>query len=346
MAATPSLPSERGAPDRRALERYLAAATGARRCALEALELLPGGAVQESWRLDAWLDRGELAGTQRLVLRTDAATALGIGLDRAGEFQVLRAVHAAGIAAPQPLLLCQDRSVIGAPFFLMRALPGAATPAAIVAGALGGDRAALGAALARALAAIHRIRPPRADLVCLGAAPADAAAAGIAACERLLAQDGAPHPVAEWGVRWLLRYAPPPAPSVLCHGDFRTGNFLADATGLTGILDWEFARWGDGDADLGWFCLGSWRFGAYEREAGGIVGREDFLAAYEAASGRTVERERLRWWEVMAALRWLVIALRQRDRWRIGGEPSLDLALTGRRPAECELEILKLTEAA
>jgi hypothetical protein len=45
----------------------------------------------------------------------------------------------------------------------------------------------------------------------------------------------------------------------------------------------------------------------------------------------------------MAALRWLVIALRQRDRCLIGGEASLDLALTGRRPAECELEILKLT---
>jgi hypothetical protein len=48
----------------------------------------------------------------------------------------------------------------------------------------------------------------------------------------------------------------------------------------------------------------------------------------------------------MAALRWLVIALRQRDRFLAQGERSLDLALTGRRPAECEFEILRLTEAA
>lgn len=335
------------APTRSALGHWLAAATGARACDIASLAPMPGGAVQESWRLEARLQGGALDGAQRLVLRTDGATSLGIGLDRAGEFQVLRAVHDAGVAAPEPLLLCEDPAVIGKPFFLMRLLSGEADPRRLVAGGLGGDRASLAASLACALASIHRIVPPRADLACLGAAPADAAQARMAECARLLASDGAPHPVAEWGLRWLHRHAPPPPVSpVLGHGDFRTGNFLADGHGLTGILDWEFAQWSDADEDLGWLCLGCWRFGAYEREAGGIAARDTFLGAYEAASGRAVDRRRLRWWEVMAALRWLVIALRQRDRWRVGGEPSLDLALTGRRPAECEIEILKLTEAA
>lgn len=48
----------------------------------------------------------------------------------------------------------------------------------------------------------------------------------------------------------------------------------------------------------------------------------------------------------MAALRWLLIALRQRDRFLVQGERSLDLALTGRRPAECEWEILRLLDEA
>jgi hypothetical protein len=48
----------------------------------------------------------------------------------------------------------------------------------------------------------------------------------------------------------------------------------------------------------------------------------------------------------MAALRWLVIALQQRDRYMKYGERSLDLALTGRRVAECEHEILVLTGLA
>jgi hypothetical protein len=39
-----------------------------------------------------------------------------------------------------------------------------------------------------------------------------------------------------------------------------------------------------------------------------------------------------------------VIALQQSDRHMLGGERSLDLALTGRRASECELEILMLLD--
>ncbi len=334
-----------GGAARTGLRRFLRDATGAAVAEIRALHRLHGGAVQENWRLDVDFAGGSLAGRQSLVLRTAAATMLGFGLDGAAEFEVLRAVHAAGVAAPEPLFLCGDAGIIGKPFLLMRRLAGDATPARIVSGELGGARDTLIADLARALAAIHALVPPNRDLACLGPAPQDAAAARLAQCAAWLARDGEPHPVAEWALRWLARYAPVPVAPVLCHGDFRTGNFLADAAGLAGILDWEFASWSDPHEDLGWFCLGCWRFGAYQREAGGIAPRAAVIAAYEAASRRRVEAQRLRWWEVMAALRWLVIALRQRDRCLVGGEPSLDLALTGRRPAECEFEILKLTEA-
>lgn len=327
------------------LGRWLATATKARAAEIVARERLAGGAVQENWRLEVDFAGGTLAGRQSLVLRHRAATALGIGLDGAGEFAVLGAVHSAGVPAPEPLLLCRDASVLGTPFLVMRRLPGEATPERIVGGTLGGDRGRLIAALAEALAATHRLAPPHADLAALGAPPADPAEARRQQCAALLERDPEPHPVAEWGLRWLARHRPAPAAPVLCHGDFRTGNFLADEAGLTGILDWEFAGWSDAHEDLGWFLLGCWRFGAYPREAGGIAPRAAFIAAYEAASGRAVEPARLRWWEVMAALRWLVLALRQRDRCLVGGATSLDLALTGRRPAECELEILKLTAA-
>ncbi|HZB91702.1 MAG TPA: phosphotransferase, partial [Stellaceae bacterium] len=158
------------------LGHWLASATEARAAVISALERLPGGAVQENWRLDVDFAGGTLAGRQSLVLRHRAATALGIGLDGAGEFAVLGAVHAAGVPTPEPLLLCRDASVIGTPFLVMRRLPGEATPERIVAGTLGGERGGLIAALAEALAAIHRLAPPRADLAALGAPPADPAA--------------------------------------------------------------------------------------------------------------------------------------------------------------------------
>ncbi|MBL8653430.1 MAG: phosphotransferase, partial [Alphaproteobacteria bacterium] len=113
-------------------------------------------------------------------------------------------------------------------------------------------------------------------------------------------------------------------------------NYMADDEGLTGILDWEFAGWSDPDEDLGWFCAKCWRFGRWDRAAGGIGAREDFLAGY----GRTVAPETLRYWEIMAHARWAVIALQQGDRFVGGGEASLDLALTGRRIAELEFELL------
>jgi len=328
---------------RAALVRFLAAATGARSVAIEELLLLPNGAVEENWLVAAAFEGGTLGGVQKLVLRTNAATALGFGLGRAEEFAVQCAVHSAGVSVPEPLLLCASDAIIGRPFFLMRWLPGEARGACIVAGEFGGAHDRLIARLASELARLHAIRPPDAALSCLGAPPGDPARRRLDEQERLLAEDPDPHPVAAWGIRWLRRHLPLPAAPVLCHGDFRSGNFLADAEGLVAILDWEFASWSDPDEDLGWFCLGCWRFGAYAQEAGGLAQREIFYRAYARASGRRVDPARVRWWEVMAALRWLVIALRQRDRCLVGGEPSLDLALTGRRPAECELEILKLT---
>jgi len=327
------------------LSRFLAQETGARSVAIAEFRRLPNGAVQENWRVDAAFEGGRWEGRKCLVLRMDAATTLGIGLSRAQEFAVQRAAHRAGVAVAEPLLLCNDPGIIGKPFFLMRWVPGDGAGDGIVAGERGGDRDRLIARLAQELARLHSMGPSP-ELACLGPPPSDAARASLAEQKRLLAADPDPHPVAEWAIRWLERHLPPPAAPVLCHGDFRTGNFLVDGQGLAAVLDWEFAHWGDGDEDLGWFCLGCWRFGAYRQEAGGIGSREAFYRAYAEASGRTVRAERAHWWEAMAGLRWLVIALRQRDRCVGGGERSLDLALTGRRPAECEFELLKLTGAA
>jgi aminoglycoside phosphotransferase (APT) family kinase protein len=327
------------------LARFLCGAAGARTVEIVELRRLSGGAVQDNWLLVAAVEGGAFAGPQKLVLRTDAATSLSMSRDRATEFAVQRLVHAGGVTVPEPLFLCRDAAVIGRPFFVMRWMPGAADGQRMVAGELGGARELLAERLAQELATLHKLRPARDALAGLDA-PADPAAARLGSLARFLEAHAEPHPVAEWGVRWLVRHAPPPATPVLCHGDFRTGNYLADERGFTALLDWDFAGWSDPDEDIGWFCLGYWRFGAYGREAGGLVPRAAFHRAYEVASGRAIDPTRARYWEVMAAVRWLVIALEQRDRFLRGGERSLQLLLNGRRPAECELEILMLTEQA
>ena len=80
-----------------------------------------------------------------------------------------------------------------------------------------------------------------------------------------------------------------------------------------------------------------------ELEAGGIAPREAFYRGYETESGVQIDDEAVRYWEVVAHLRWAVIALEQGHRHLSGLEPSLELALTGRITPELELAILRAT---
>jgi aminoglycoside phosphotransferase (APT) family kinase protein len=305
------------------------------------LDKLAGGAIQENYALDV-----EIAGaTQHLVLRADAPSGVAVSHSRAEEFALLKVAFAAGMTVPRPILFCADDTIVGKPFALMQRVAGTAAGHVIVRDdKWHGDRRALAERLGRELAILHRIRPPHPELAFLpvpGEAPALVA---IAAYRGFLDGYRSPRPALEWGLRWLERRAPPQGELVLCHRDYRTGNYMVDDSGLAGILDWEFAGWGDPHEDIGWFCAKCWRFGANEREAGGIAGRADFLRGYEAVSGRRVDAVQVRYWETMAHARWAIIALQQGERHVSGAEPSLDLALTGRRIAELEYELLLMTE--
>ena len=182
----------------------------------------------------------------------------------------------------------------------------------------------------------------------LGEAPADPARASIASYRRdldvLSSPRGEAWPALEWGLAWCARNAPGPLPACLLHRDYRTGNYLVHEGRLAAVLDWEFAGWGDPREDLGWMLARCWRFARPDREAGGIGDAADFLAGYAAAGGRATTREETRYWQVMAHLRWAVIALQQAERHRSGSQRSLELALTAHIVPDLEHEILDLTE--
>jgi aminoglycoside phosphotransferase (APT) family kinase protein len=128
------------------------------------------------------------------------------------------------------------------------------------------------------------------------------------------------------------------------HGDFRTGNYLVENNRVTGLLDWEFAAWGNPLEDVAWICAKCWRFRKDNYIVGGVADLDDFIPPYEAASGRKVNAADLHYWQVMAHIRWSVIALQQARRFLAGGEASIELALTGKIVAELEWELLHLTE--
>jgi aminoglycoside phosphotransferase (APT) family kinase protein len=327
------------------LGRFLAKASDAETVEIGELAPLRGGAIQENWAVDARFFGGGFAGEQRLVLRMAAPTGVAASLGRLEEFAVLKAAFAAGVTVPEPLWASGDPEIMGRPFFIMRRVDGTAAAHQITRDpALEPALPAIAERLGRELARIHAIRPPRADLAFLARYEDVGPARQIAGFRAYLDIHPTPRPVLEWGIRWLESHISTAADAVLCHHDYRTGNYMLDGTGLTGILDWEFAGWGDPHEDLGWFCSKGWRFARLDREAGGIADRAPFYQGYESQSGRSVDPQRVHFWEVLASVRWAIIALQQSDRFMIAGERNLDLALTGRRATECELEILMLLD--
>ena len=353
-APAPGLPALAGrSRDRRggftadrhaAIARFLAEESSADAVDILALTLLDGGAIQENWALDTHFDGGALAGNRRLVLRADASTGVPSSLGRTEEFAVLKAVFAAGVTVPEPLFVCADPGILGKPFFVMRWAAGTAAGHRITRdAALDPAMPAIAERLGQELARIHTIGP-RPELAFLPPYAEALPVRQIARWRAYLDHHPTPRPVLEWGMRWLETHLPAPPEPVLCHRDFRTGNYLLDGSILTGILDWEFTGWGDSHEDIGWFCSKGWRFARLDREAGGIADRASFYRGYQDESGRVIDPRRVFFWEVMASVRWAVIALQQSDRHILAGDRSLDLALTGRRASECELEILMLLD--
>lgn len=321
---------------------FIVRQTGARNARVIEFSKLSGGAIQDNFGLTLELEGGDRPGGQEFVVRQDAPSGVAESLSRSEEFRVLQAAFGAGVTAPEPLWLCEDAEVSGRIFYVMSRASGTASPRKLVKGDLTEDqRRHLVRRLGAELARLHTVRPPMDSLAFLelptGSNPA---LSRVALYRRYLEEIGEPHPVLEWALNWLEDHAPEPGPTVLCHCDFRTGNYMVDGDELTAVLDWEFAAWSDPCEDLGWLCCRSWRFGGDDREVGGVGDKADLLASYREVSGVDVDPAVVSYWEVMALVRWAMIALQQARRHMSGEQRSLELALTGRMVAQMEYDLL------
>jgi aminoglycoside phosphotransferase (APT) family kinase protein len=302
---------------------------------------LSGGAIQSNYALTVQCAGGDHPGRLELVVRSDSPSVIAASLSREQEFQVLNVAYDAGVTVPQPLWLCTDTSVIGNVFCVMRRVSGVAAGHKLVKGGLTPAQAKnLTHQLGRELARLHTVRPPDVRLASLPLPPASPVQARINAYRKALDAIPEPHPVLEWSLNWLEQNAPDSNDVVLCHCDFRTGNYMVEDGRLTGVLDWEFAAWSDPYEDLGWLCSKSWRFGADTKEVGGIGDKVDLFQGYASVSGLDVDHGKVLYWEIMGMTRWAIIALQQAQRHLSGEQSSLELALTGRLLPEIEFDLL------
>ena len=302
---------------------------------------LSGGAIQSNYALTVDCIGGQRPGRLDLVVRSDSPSTIAASLSRGQEFQVLNVAWEAGVTVPEPLWLCTDTGVIGNVFCVMARVSGTAAGHKLVRGGLTAEQAQrLTQQLGIELARLHKVRPPVARLNALPLPHPSPAAARIRQYRAALDAIPEPHPVLEWSLQWLQGRMPSETDVVLCHCDFRTGNYMVDDGRITGVLDWEFAAWSDPYEDLGWLCTKSWRFGAGHKEVGGVGDKTDLFAAYSSISGQLVDPTRVSYWEIMGMTRWAIIALQQAQRHLSGEQSSLELALTGRLLPEIEFDIL------
>jgi aminoglycoside phosphotransferase (APT) family kinase protein len=308
---------------------------------------LAGGAMHDSWAVDAFVN-GE---RRELVARVSPAGRADHEKTRR-EFEVMRVAFERGVRCPEPL--AAGEITTGEDYLLMARVPGDSNPRRLVRDAqFVGAREEMIRQLADDLAKIHRIRHE--DLEGAPGMRGPAVGEDPLAYHRRVTEDMYrvdllnPHPAIEWAFRWLDReiHGLEEAGRTPCvvHGDFRIGNMLYDEAGLTAILDWEGTHVSEPEEDLAWLCTRVWRFGRNDLEAGGIATREEWIRAYEDASGLKVSRRRVAAWEVLQNIRWAEITMMQARAHLDGHNRSHELAAIGRRTAETELEILRLTGA-
>jgi aminoglycoside phosphotransferase (APT) family kinase protein len=305
---------------------------------------IPGGASRETWSFDAaWSEDGRRRVEQQFILRRDPPASL-LESNNDLEFELYSALAGSAIPVPPVHWIERDGQWLDRPFFVMARLPGVSDARTLVMSPQFADiRPAIAKQKAGILAAIHAFDIDRIPSLDRPASPARAAAHEIARWERTMRNDTLePQPVLELAFSWLKRHLPPPPPRLaLVHADYRTGNFLYDATGITGVLDWEMAHAGDPMEDIGWVCVKSWRWAGDDR-VGGLCSRDDFFRMYEEAGGPPVDRDAVRFWEVVGNVKLAIIFITGTNAIVSGKTPDLLLALTAFINPGIEAEIMEL----
>ena len=293
---------------------------------VENLERLSGGASRETWSFDM---RHPDRSMELLILQRVASAEIP-SLDMAVQARLMVAAREAGV--PVPRVVAEAGTSTGTPLVITERVAGETIARRILRDdAYTRAREHLVSQCARALAALHGIDVGRVQ----GLDEPDQ----LTTWRNALDASGEPHPAFEIALRWLESHRPAQRRRTIVHGDFRLGNLIVDAHGLAALLDWELAHLGDPLEDLGWLCVKAWRFGGAQPVAG-IGGYDELVSAYEEASGTTVDRDALRWWETLGTLKWGVICIMQAARHLSGAVRSVELASIGRRVCENEWDVL------
>ncbi|KPF76505.1 hypothetical protein IP88_06480 [alpha proteobacterium AAP81b] len=300
-----------------------------------AMTALSGGAASATWAVDAVRD-----GTPwPLILQCAAAGERGEGMAKATQAALQMLAFRHGLPVAEVVAVLAPGDGLGAGFVMARIDGEALAPRWLKLPAYAAARDRLTGQMATTLARLHAI--PMAEGAAIGLT-GQSSAAQLATSFDHYRHFGVNSPTFDLAFAWLRERVADRSPSVIVHGDYRSGNIIVDEGGLAAVLDWELAHLGSPIEDIGWLCASAWRFGQWQKPVGGFGERQAFYDAYAAAGGVAVDPAEARVWEVWANLRWGLSCLQLGDDHVSGRVPSVERAAIGRRVTEVELDLLHL----
>lgn len=307
---------------------------------VEALRRLTGGATKTTWSFDLITDSER----RPMIMQQTPAHPASSGpkapkLDATEDARLMIAARTHGVPAPRVVAMLDVHDDLGRGYVTERVEGETLGRKLVSDSAYAAARKVMAGQAGTILAAIHAM--PVAEL---GFLQQLSPAQELDIYGGLLERTGFRHPALAYALQWVRKNLPETCRQALVHADFRTGNLIVGPDGIRCVLDWEIARVGDPMQDLGVLCMRTWRFGGVG-EAGGFGTREELYAAYERASGISVDPRRVQFWEAFSNLKWAIGCVRRGLSVRPDGSPaSVELCAVGRRMEEPLWDFFQLIE--
>jgi aminoglycoside phosphotransferase (APT) family kinase protein len=216
------------------------------------------------------------------------------------EFRAITAMRKMGLPVAEPILLCEDESVIGQAFYIMGFADGRVFRDMRLPGVEPAERTAIYEAMNDTLARLHSIDIEAAGLNEFGRIGGYVARQIKRWSEQYIASKTDELATMERLMTWLPENLPASDVTTVVHGDFRLENMIFHPTEpeVLAVVDWELATLGDPLSDLAYNCL---PYHMEDPARGSLVTLDDatlgiptenaYLAAYAKRVGRDLDAD-------------------------------------------------------
>lgn len=266
--------------------------------------------------------------------------------DMPREYRLLAAIHPHFNLAPKPYLLCEDTTIIGAPFYLMERRRGIVVRQTIPPelGANLAVRRRVSESLVDTMVDLHAVDIAATGLIKLGK-PAGFVKRQVEGwAQRWERAKTSELPEMTRAAEWLIEHLPAdPATPTLVHNDYKLDNLMLDPrdpTRIAAILDWEMCTVGDPLIDLG-LLLCYWPqaddpeiFAGSLRSVTMLPGwltRAEIIERYAARSGRDLSN--IAYYHIFALFKLAVVIQQIYYRYHVGQTQDARFADFDRRVA-------------